>query len=87
MRHVKTCAYCAENYNLLPTVLVTPLRGELYRTTAEMRVHLPYHWHTIPVTGFRVALKFWRWHLGWEFHRVPTLPVADDTAKYRRDHI
>ena len=79
MRIVKQCAYCGHVYNLLPAVLVTPL----YRLVnppewwAGRNPALPrtdwfarqYNSGGLEAGGFRLALKFWRWHLGWEVTR------------------
>jgi hypothetical protein len=65
---VKQCAYCGQVYNLLPAIMVTPL----YRITTHDRA-LPlkdYGYAKNPGhlqhSGFRLALKWWRFHLGWE---------------------
>ena len=84
MKIVKRCAYCSTNYNLLPTILLTPLYGIVegwpYRTKVELLegvkvIMSPTH-GTIHVrdganwwfAGFRIAFKFWRFHYGLEVH-------------------
>jgi len=69
---VKQCAYCGRVYNLLPCVLVTPLYRVIGCDTPKGSAEIDKratgkkaHWKH---AGFRVALKFWRWHLGWEVH-------------------
>lgn len=81
MKHVKTCRYCATNYNLLPGILLTPLYGpgHVVKETADKQLR-----HIIGygggakaqqavtwLSGFRLALKLWNWHLGWEWHLDP----------------
>lgn len=72
MKIVKRCAYCATCYNLLPTVLLTPLHRmtclpdmQPENTDAMRDPERKQHWHR---AGFRLALKFWCWHLGIEVH-------------------
>ncbi len=69
MRVSKLCHYCGTTYNLLPAVLVTPL----YRITSidPAPMSLKYFGYTrnpghLTVSGLRIALKFWRFHLGME---------------------
>lgn len=63
MKIVKQCAYCGRVYNLLPAILVTPLyvvcTFDVPQPVDKLR---PYH----ELAGFRLALKFWKFHLGWE---------------------
>jgi hypothetical protein len=70
--------YCATNYNLLPTVLVTPLYNDDHDTREQAEKRLKFaegygaglhiQRKLLQPSGFRVALKLWNWHLGWEFH-------------------
>ena len=68
MKIVKQCAYCGHVYNLLPAIMVTPL----YRiTVVDKAIPLADYGYTknpghLVHSGFRLALKFWRFHLGWE---------------------
>lgn len=66
--------FCARNvpafkFNLLPAVVVTPLRevvkGWRLVTTGEFDNNtLPAIKEQYPVRGVRIALKFWTFHLG-----------------------
>jgi len=72
MKIVKQCAYCGHVYNVLPTILVTPLYSvteyETPAPTTDIKPGAAYPKDYWMRRGFRVALKFWRWHLGWEVH-------------------
>ena len=70
MKVAKQCAYCGRVYNVLPAVLVTPLYRVIAidtpRPLAEITDGPKRDHHTL--AGFRLALKWWTFHLGWEVH-------------------
>lgn len=67
MHIFKTCLYCSDKYNLLPALLVVPLRylAPVGPTTTRGRSTQVYQYRII---GVRIALKFWCWHAGIELH-------------------
>jgi hypothetical protein len=61
--------YDGRFYNLLPAVLLTPLYGHSHTPRGGgITEEVYFYCGQRPLSGFRLSLKFWRWHTGVEVH-------------------